>query len=46
MSVSTSTTFFSANANAAPKFAVVVVLPTPPLPDVITITSPIFSSMV
>ena len=46
MSVSTNTTFLSASANAAPKLAVVVVLPTPPFPDVITITSPILSSMV
>ena len=41
MSVSTNTTFFPLIANAAPKFAVVVVFPTPPFPDVMTITSPI-----
>ena len=43
ISVSTRATFFPRNANAAPRLAVVVVLPTPPLPDVMTITSPICS---
>ena len=41
MSVSISTTFLSSFARPVPTFAVVVVLPTPPFPDVITITSPI-----
>src|SRR5260370_24144081 len=38
ISASTTATFFPCIANAVPRFAVVVVLPTPPLPDVIVIT--------
>src|ERR1700674_1392531 len=40
-SKSTTTPFFPARASAAPSAAVDVVLPTPPLPDVTTITFPI-----
>ena len=42
ISVSINTTFLPSNAKLEPRFAVVVVFPTPPFPDVITITSPIF----
>ena len=42
VSVSIMTTFFPSLASPVPMFAVVVVLPTPPLPDVTTITSLIF----
>ena len=45
MSVSIKHTFFPSTAKLEPKFAVVVVFPTPPFPDVITITSPIFASL-
>ena len=41
ISVSTNTTFLPSIAKLEPKFAVVVVFPTPPFPDVITSTSPI-----
>ncbi len=40
MSVSIMHTFCPRIAKAVPKFADVVVLPTPPLPDVTTIASP------
>ena len=40
MSASISATFSPSAASAIPRFAVVVVLPTPPLPEVITITLP------
>src|SRR6202521_4606265 len=43
-SKSTTTTLFLARAKAAPSAAVDVVLPTPPLPDVTTITFPIFAT--
>src|ERR1700676_4040321 len=42
-SKSTTTTFCPACASAAPRAAVEVVLPTPPLPDVTTRTLPILS---
>src|ERR1700732_4198766 len=42
-SKSTTTTFCPVRASAAPSAAVDVVLPTPPLPDVTTITLPIWS---
>src|ERR1700683_937690 len=42
-STSTTTTFSPARASAAPSAAVEVVLPTPPLPDVTTMTLPIWS---
>src|SRR5579883_655134 len=38
ISPSTTTTFFPCIASALPRFAVVVVFPTPPFPDVIVIT--------
>src|ERR1700682_1399563 len=38
MSESTTATFFPCIASAVPRFAVVVVLPTPPFPEVIVIT--------
>src|SRR6266568_3251134 len=38
ISESTTATFFPCIARAVPRFAVVVVLPTPPFPDVIVIT--------
>src|SRR5215471_1285821 len=38
ISESTTATFLPCIARAVPRFAVVVVLPTPPLPDVIVIT--------
>ncbi len=41
VSPSTKTTLLSSAANPVPILAVVVVLPTPPLPDVTTIDSPI-----
>src|SRR5262245_36471369 len=41
MSASTSTTFLPCRAIAVPRLAVVVVLPTPPLPDVTTMARPI-----
>src|SRR5699024_4043560 len=44
MSVSIKHTFLSINAKAVPMLAVVVVLPTPPFPEVITIASPIMHS--
>src|SRR3954465_3811757 len=40
MSASISTTLIPSCAIAAPRLAVVVVLPTPPLPDVMTIARP------
>ena len=39
-------TFFPNQESPAPIFAVVVVLPTPPYPDVITITSPMNNLLV
>src|SRR5436190_16751009 len=44
-SKSTTTTFCPASASAAPKAAVEVVLPTPPLPDVTTSTLAINASL-
>jgi hypothetical protein len=44
MSISTTATVFPREAIAAPREAVVVVLPTPPFPDVITITLPFKSA--
>src|SRR5262249_17661625 len=41
MSASTSTTCLPRRASAVPRFAVVVVLPTPPFPDVMTMARPI-----
>src|ERR1051325_6396999 len=43
MSASISTTLMPSCAIAAPRLAVVVVLPTPPLPDVMTIARPMLS---
>src|SRR3979409_2311326 len=43
MSASISTTVMPSCAIAAPRLAVVVVLPTPPLPDVMTIARPMSS---
>src|SRR5678816_1903043 len=40
ISASTSTTECPSAASAAPRFAVVVVLPTPPLPEVMTMARP------
>ena len=44
ISVSIAITFFPNFESAMLKFAVMVVFPTPPLPDVTTITSLIFPS--
>jgi hypothetical protein len=46
MSVSTITTFFPSCASPIPIFAAVVVFPTPPFPDVITMTSLIWNLLV
>src|SRR5690606_1514102 len=45
MSVSTMHTFFPKRASAVPMLADVVVLPTPPLPEVMTIASPMPRSL-
>jgi hypothetical protein len=46
MSASTITTFLPAMASPAPMLAEVVVLPTPPLPEVMTYTSLIGISLI